>query len=287
MYIFRYLDLSTAEKGEKMNIIFALASIILVYPILAVLPLRITAKQRFLIIGISLIISITGILALDLFAAWQALLLMVALAFLVTILISKRIPEEEVKTVATHIQESRLGSPKDVVEEDSGIVKTISNNENEIAEDVNFEEEEGLEELASMIQIDTQVTNCKIDEDGIKDEDIEDYLNNELQSHLYVAASVESDIEDVIAYENIIELDSVKQSEEFEDLKELEGFNDCKELNEDKAATEMDTSSYLSEIEKLLLEEEIESLQDKEDKSMLKAEEKERSTKEFKLDKLY
>jgi hypothetical protein len=273
-----------------MNIIFALASIIIVYPILSALPLRITAKQRFLIIGISLIISITGIVSLDLLATWQALLLMVALAFLVTILISKRIPEEEVKTVETHIQESRLSSPKDVNEEDSLIVKTISNKENgqnEIAEDVNFEEEEGLEELASILQFDTQVSNSKINEDEIKDEEIEDYLNNELQSHLYVAASVESDLEDVIAYKNVIELDSVNQSDEFEDLIELEGFNDGKELNEDKAATEMDTSSYLSEIEKLLLEEEIDSLLDKEDKPMLKAEEKEKTTKEFKLDKLY
>jgi hypothetical protein len=49
----------------------------------------------------------------------------------------------------------------------------------------------------------------------------------------------------------------------------------------------MDTSSYLSEIEKLLLEEEIDSLLDKEDKPMLKAEENEKITKEFKLDKLY
>jgi hypothetical protein len=287
MYFFRYLYLLTAEKGEKVNIIFALASIILVYPILSALPLRLTAKQRLLIVGISLIISITGIVALDLFATWQALLLMVALAFLVTILISKRIPEEEIRTVETDIQEFRLGNPKDVIAEGHVIVKTIFNKENEIAENVNFEEEDGLEELASMIQIDTQVTNCKIDEDGIKDEDIEDYLNNELQSHLFVAYSVESDIEDVIAYENIIELDSVNQSEEFEDLKELEGFNNCKELNEDKAATEMGMSSYLSEIEKLLLEEEIESLPDKEDKPMQKVEEKEQATNEFKLDKLY
>jgi hypothetical protein len=287
MCFFRHKDLSTDEKGDKMSIIFAMASIILVYPILSALPLRLTAKQRFLIVGISLIISITGILALDLLATWQALLLMVALAFLVTILISKRIPEEEVKTVETHIQESRLGSSKDMIEEDSVIVKTISNKENELADDVNFEEEEGLEELVSMLQFDTQVTSSKIDEDEIKNEEIEDYLNNELQSHLYVAASVGSDIEDVIDHENVIELNSVNLSEEFEDLKELEGFNDRKELNEDKASAVMDTSSYLSEIEKLLLEEENDSLLDIEDKPMQKVEEKEQSTKEFKLDKLY
>jgi hypothetical protein len=287
MYFFRYLYLLTAEKGEKVNIIFALASIILVYPIFSALPLRLTAKQRLLIVGISLIISITGIVALDLFATWQALLLMVALAFLVTILISKRIPEEEIRTVETDIQEFRLGNPKDVIAEGHVIVKTIFNKENEIAENVNFEEEDGLEELASILPFDTQLTNSNINDDEINYKEIEDYLNNELQSHLNVAASVGSDIEDVIAHENVFEIEIVNQSENPENFIELEGFNDFKELNEDKVATEMGMSSYLSEIEKLLLEEEIESLPDKEDKPMQKVEEKEQATNEFKLDKLY
>jgi hypothetical protein len=284
--LFRHKDLSTDEKGEKMNIIFAMTSIILVYPILSVLPLGITAKQRFLIVCISLIIAISGILALELYATWQALLLMVALAFLVSILISKRMPGEEAKTVEPHFQQSGFVILEEDVEDDSVIEKTPSIIENEKIKDMDFEEE-GLEEIASILQFDEQMTSSKIEEDDLNSKDINDSLYDKLQSHLYVAASVESDIEDVIAHKNVIELDSDYQYVEFEDLKELEGFNDFKELNEDKVATEMGMSSYLSEIEKLLLEEEIESLPDKEDKPMQKAEEKEQSTKEFKLDKLY
>jgi hypothetical protein len=270
-----------------MNLIFALASILLVYPILSVLPLKMSAKQRLIIVGVSLIISVTGILAMELFATWQSLLLMFALVFLVSLLISKRIPEEVVKTLKPVPEESSIMNQEEVSEDNSLIETTIVNIENKLDELI--DEEEDMAEINSILNFDPIVTSSNINDLEDNDLLLVDYLSEELQSHLYVAAAVESDLEDLIANETDYEIDRDIQTE---DLLVVENQDDQKleedqNLEEVKGIREPDTSSYLSEIEKLLLEEEQESLPDKEENMINKTEEKIESTTNFKLEKLY
>jgi hypothetical protein len=282
--LFRHKDLSTVEKGEKMNLIFALASIILVYPILTVLPLNLTAKQRLIIVSVSFVISLTGVLATNTLAIWQVLLLIVALAFLVSILISKRMPVEEKISVLPQVHKTESINLKETVVEDRTVEPTTINLETEIVENTN-DEEEALKEIASILEFNSP--NLKSTKDELILEDIDDILSDELQSHLYVAASIESDL-DIDDENPAHELTNDIQFNELEDLIELEEVTDRKETKAvGEQIQEADTSSYLSEIEKLLLEEETDSLLVKEEKPLSIAEEKKEATKEFKLERLY
>jgi hypothetical protein len=261
-----------------MNFFFALASIIILYPILLVLPFKLKAKQKFILIIISLLISITGILSRELVPFWETLLIMVALAGLASLLISNRMPENIVQVTidkANHAKIVNTFISNDLVhnqsiiedEEHSTRVKTK-------VVGVVSDKDTMLEEVALLADVEPYVSDNFIE---IMDED--NNINNpanlkpiyeEFHSNLYVAATIESGDEDLL---------------KFEDLEELDVSGEAIEINTPVY------SHYLSEIEKLLQEEENEndSFIDEKEKQTQVDETKNNPVKmkEIKLEKLY
>lgn len=264
-----------------MNFFFALASIIILYPILLVLPLRLKAKQKFILIIISLLISLTGILSKELFSFWQTLLIMVALAGLASVLISKRMPEAIVQVTiekASHAKIANSSITNDLVKNQSIIEEEehftrVKTQVVEVASDEDIMEDALSEELAFLAEVEPYVSNNFIelmveDNNDIKDPAILESIYEELQSDLYVATTIESDDEDLLKFENLEKLDVSGKAIE----------------------TNIPVSShYLSEIEKLLQEEENDSfIEDKEKQTPVVETKNEPSEiKELKLEKLY
>lgn len=263
-----------------MNFFFALASIIILYPILLVLPLRLKAKQKFILIIISLLISLTGILSKELFSFWQTLLIMVALAGLASVLISKRMPEAIVQVTiekASHAKIANSSITNDLVKNQSIIEEEhftrVKTQVVEVASDEDTMEDALSEELDFLAEVKPYVSNNFIeimveDNNDIKDPAILESIYEELQSDLYVATTIESDDEDLLKFENLEKLDVSGKAIE----------------------TNIPVSShYLSEIEKLLQEEENDSfIEDKEKQTPVVETKNEPSEiKELKLEKLY
>ncbi|WP_071395926.1 hypothetical protein [Bacillus tuaregi] len=71
-------------------LIFALASLIILFPIIYFLPLKISAKGKIIVIAVSFLISITGLFAKLFLQVWQSVLLLIALILLVTLIFKKR-----------------------------------------------------------------------------------------------------------------------------------------------------------------------------------------------------
>jgi hypothetical protein len=259
--------LLTYEKGEKMNIVFALVSIIIVYPILFVLPIRISGKQKLFLIIISLFISIIGILSVHLIPFWQTLLLMVALGGLASILVSKRMPENKVK----------MSDERDEFLQEKGLfnIEHLNNEQSdldEINERINLkvEPEKDDVDLVSILDMEPLVAgnmNESIEQMDNSSEETYESLYEELHSDLFAAATLESVDEEL-------------------DIEHLDGIEENMNIID---TVQPETTKYLSEIEKLLLEEEINSLIEKEEKITPLVESKDVPThsREIKLEKLY
>jgi hypothetical protein len=259
--------LSTYEKGEKMNIVFALVSIIFLYPILFVLPFRIKAKQKLFLLIISVLISIVGILSVKLFPFWQTLLIMVALAGLASILVSKRMPENAVIKSDEReeiFRETRLFNNEHYINDQSNIAEIND------PFTVQVEPGEDMEDLVSILDIESLVAgnrNETIEQIDSSVEETYESLYEELHSDLFAAATLESIEEEM----DIEKLDNLGENIHTIDIIQPE------------------STLYLSEIEKLLLEEEINSLTEKEGKVTPIVEIKDvlSQRKEIKLEKLY
>lgn len=256
------------EEGEKMKIVFALVSIIIVYPILFVLPVRINVKQKLLLLIISLLISLLGTFSVNIIPFWQTLLLMVALAGLASILVSKRMPENNVK-----ISDER----EELLQEPRLFINEHLNNEqpdlNQINEKISLkvEDKKATVDLVAITDIEPLVignmTETIAQTDNLVEETYES-LYDELHSDLFVAATIELENEEI----EMEMLDNKEENINSLDINQLESLQ------------------YLSEIEKLLLEEEINSLiEKKEEKVTPLVGEKEILTqnREVKLEKLY
>jgi hypothetical protein len=251
-----------------MNIVFALVSMIVVYPILLVLPIRFNAKQKLIIVFISLFISMAGIISVNLFQLWQALIIMGVLAGVASILLSKRMPENEGQILMNHedpIEDKDFINNGDLVNDDSNVdvIKERFRVQKELVEDNEMDEvdwmvqseSEFLENVTESIeQVETRV-----------EESIES-LYEELHSELFVAASLDS-LEEI----NIEDKEPL-----VEDIKSIDTDN-------------LSSLDYLSEIEKLLQEEEIDSLLEEANKGkpVVKVENDSSHIKEIKLEKLY
>lgn len=253
-----------------MNILFAIVFTLIIYPIIYFLPIRFSAKQKFLLLLISLLISLVGILSKNVIPFWQTILLMIAFVGLATIFISKRMAEitqneptfyDEIgiyNTNTSDFSKSFLAEKKETYIED--IIEEIEARElkenNEIEDIVS---EEINEKVYSFEEIFEPLSAEKISELYWEEEIIEEQSigpkSEELYVDLYVSAAKEIDKE----------------------LEELEVFEAQKKSVETK---QNNTSEYLSEIERLLNEEET-SVTINEHST------KPSTLKEFKLEKLF
>lgn len=258
------------EKGEKMNIVFALASMIIIYPIIFVLPLRIKSKQKLFLLMIALLISMIGILSKNLIPFWQTLLIMVALSGLISILVTKRIPEIKVTQSIEHdkiLQDSNLFT-SDQSNKSQFSLKEINERLNQIIEPMDeIKEEEEIvlsQEIKPIVVEDVSQSNEQTE--TIVDEPLEPFYE-EFYSDMFAAATVES-VEDEI---------------EYKDRKKVEEATELKEIDK------IESSQYLSEIEKLLQDEEFESLIVKDEKvnQVVVNQIEPAQIKEIKLEKLY
>jgi hypothetical protein len=255
------------KRVEKMNIVFALVSVIILYPILFVLPFRIKAKQKLFLLIISLLISIVGILSVNLIPFWQTLVLMGALAGLASIFVSKRMPENTVKIPDERnefFQKKRLFNKEHSTNEQSNLYEL-----NELA-NIKVEPVEDMEDLASTFDIepfDTVNLDENIEQIENSVEEIYDSLYEELHSDLFAAATLEKIEED----DDIEKLENIEENIKIIDIDQPE------------------SKQYLSEIEKLLLEEEFNSLIEKEEKvnPIVRIKDVPVQKKEIKLEELY
>jgi type I site-specific restriction-modification system R (restriction) subunit len=252
---------------EKMNIVFAIVSVIILYPILSVLPFGIKAKQKLFLLIISLLISIVGILSVNLLPFWQTLLLMVAFSGLASILVSKRMPENSVKILGERndfFQEKRLFNNEHSTNEQSNLDEI-----NELA-NVKVESVEDMEDLVSTFDIEPFVTENLYETIEQIENSVEgtyESLYEELHTDLFVASTLES-------------LEEEKDIEKLDNIEENININDIEQL---------ESTQYLSEIEKLLLEAEFNSLIAKEEKviPIVGIKNVPAQKKEIKLEELY
>jgi hypothetical protein len=270
------------KRVKRMNFFFALASICILYPILIVLPFNLKAKKKFILIFISFLISLTGILSIELFPLWQTLLIMVVLAGLASILIGKRMPEDIAHVTIDKANYANIVNTsifKDLVQNQSTLEKEehFIRVETKVVGVVSAEEEDTiedaiLEELALLAEVQPYVSDNFIEiigeDNNINNPTSIEPVYEELQSNLYVAATIESDNEDLLKFGDIEELD------------------DSPEVMETSTPV---SSHYLSEIEKLLQEEENDSIIEQKGKQFPVVETKNEPVKrnEIKLEKLY
>lgn len=244
-----------------MTFLMAIVSIVIVYPIIYFLPFGLKAKQKSLLLIISLLISLVGILSKNVFSSWQIVLLMFALISLSTILISKRMvidndPQKMTQDmISARVQES-VSPYLHIDEEEELVDETLffqKNNADE-KQDINFNEHElEYEDIFPPVA-------AALSEDEINAQDeltlIEQsyFLMDELESESYRTDSTEFEV----------------------DLDEI-NIDYKKELDKDDSET--NESYYLAEIEKLM-EEEWQS-------EPIKPDETQPKLKEIKLEKLY
>jgi hypothetical protein len=265
-----------------MNTLFAIIAFILIYLIIWIIPFRIKAKQKFLLLIIALFISLTGIASKNILPFWQTIVIMVALAGLASILISKRMENIEDSVPSSQKKENTY------FESISTINSTIDQDEKVIEEEKVFflnEKDEIIEDLKDTslaIEVESDhliVGNIqeKITLNEIEDDDVIDTIYDELQAELYVASTLEYN-EKLEGIEGLIEF------EEFS-LEEAELTNG--NISQNNTIT-LDSFQYLSEIEKLLKEEENESLIVIEEKVKAVSEKEQPiDIKKIKLEKLY
>lgn len=258
-----------------MNNVFALAAMIIAYPILFVLPLKINAKQKLLLLMISFMISIAGILSKNLFPIWQALLIMFALAALTSLLISKRMPEieeYESENQEDYLNEAKLYTNQYLIDEPfikgESMKSEMAENGEELSDDSN-------DDFSFLGELEFAISKEDNDENefDIKDEDTLEELYEELDSNAFVAVAVETEAEEGLNFENLLEL-------------EVEVID----VESDSAIiTVPESNSYLSEIEKLLQEEELDSLveEKKQVSPVIEVKNEPSPLKDIKLEKLY
>jgi hypothetical protein len=265
-----------------MNILFALLSIIIIYPIIFVLPIGIKGKPKLFLLMISISISILGILSKNIIPLWQTILIMGALAGLSTILISKRMTEDiPVKsTDQKDFLPTKVFNDSNLMEEksnhdDSTLV--LVNEKKDFVEDLFQQEEEEFDfdfdvEHEPLVSV---IPDNILDLNEILDEQSLEFLYEELNASSYEAAVAQEPEESIFEFE---ELEELVEMQEFENPIEPDG-------SQDKVEQPV-TSQYLSEIEKLLLDEE-------ENESLIETSStpnnvvKEKPLKEIKLEKLY
>jgi hypothetical protein len=261
-----------------MSLLFALASILIVYPILFVLPFGLKAKQKFILLIISLVISLVGILSKDVFSYWKTILVMVALAGLSSILVSKRMTEDS--DIASHYPIVKH-SIHDLDDEE-----LVSNVEVSIHDRIEDNEElsdhswiENTEELEQEFVIEQEILPFlsdrlinQIETNEIQsDEEIETFLE-EIHTERLVAAAIEEDNDE-------LKMDEIENLEDFL-LEELTEISLPEEI--EKVDSSNSSNHYLSEIEKLLEEEEAEDFRVTEEPKTNPP-----PLKEIKLEKLY
>jgi hypothetical protein len=265
-----------------MNTLFAIIAFILIYPIIWIMPFRIKAKQKFLLLIIALFISLTGIASKNILPFWQTIVIMVAFAGLASILISKRMTNIEDSLPFSQEKENTY------FESISTINSTIDQDEKVVGEEkvffLNEKDEivEDLENTSLAIEVESDhliVGNIqeKITHNEIEDDDFIDAIYDELQAKLYVASTLENN-EKFEGIEGLIEFEEFSLEEP-----ELTNGN----ISQIDTVT-VESSQYLSEIEKLLQEEENESLIVIEEKVKTVSEKEQPiDFKKIKLEKLY
>jgi hypothetical protein len=237
-----------------MSLLFALASILIVYPILFVLPVGLKAKQKFLLLIISLVISLVGILSKEVFSSWQTILIMLALAGLSTILVSKRMTEHsDMASYYPRVKHSihDLDDEEFVSNMGISIQDKIEDNEeisgHSLIDNTEKIEREGVFEQEILPFLSDRLINQIETNDIQSEEEIETFLE-EIHTERLVAAAVEEDKDE-------LKMDEIENIEDFllEELTEIS-------LPEEVVKVDSSNSSnhYLSEIEKLLEAEEAE-----------------------------
>jgi len=110
--------------------ILALLSLIIVVPVMYLLPLGLSNRGKFIIIGLALCVSAIGILSRELFPIWQSILIMLLFLIIASYFLMKNwsnvlfeLPEEVAESVIENVQETieakdRKATTNSVIEEE-------------------------------------------------------------------------------------------------------------------------------------------------------------------------
>jgi hypothetical protein len=277
-----------------MNILFALLAVLIIYPILHFIPVKMTAKQKFTLLIVALVISLIGIFVNTVIPLWQSALLMAAFAGLASMFMGKRMIEpiergefiinddleEVVERDSIHLfpHESDLDERDFRISMETNPSPVVQKEEN-LTE--NLADDTDLFELASLLE----KQNSKGDE--IQLEKVSDNESSPSSvEHLVTGFDrFEDELEEITISTNVLEEIGYVESDASDNtIAELEDWSNLTvekvtiDIEEQLKDDDNDTSDYLSEIEKLLFDEEADALDKKTKGNSI--------SKEFTLEKL-
>jgi hypothetical protein len=267
-------------KGEGMDILLTLVATIIIYPIIFILPFGMKAKQKLLLLTISLLISTMGILSLNIIPFWQSLIMMVALAGLATIILRNRLKEQKEHNHVIKVERKVVDYASNKSIQPVTIIENIVGKTEESKENV----QDIVDSNVIVIPLITQAQELEeitFEPDLLEDEMQLETLFEEIHANKYVAASIELD-------DDMEEIEFLKEFEPFEELDKFDETDDQIEIEDN---TPIEPTHYLSEIERLLQEDEMDSLIELEERNIedkkVEGDSVTPQLKEFKLEKLY
>lgn len=282
------------------NYLFALASLIIIVPLLHILPLGFSRKGKFIIIATSFSLATLGLLANTILGLWQIALLILTLVIISSFLLDRKIHHllfvEQVdgieKSVVIsdylskdHLQDNlnkvddqnKLSVESEVLEEkvlySEGEVVAFHNEQT-----INFDHDSHI-----AVQTDNETSNDEEVEEITKEADVEPLAlleeNDELEQLLEISSInleqeeiVEDTVEATIEIENDADLDYMSELEKliFDSSDDIVCSNDHAELENDQDAfvsievsegINVDDDEYLKELSQFVnIEDDVTSL---------------------------
>jgi hypothetical protein len=276
-----------------MNILFAFLAVLIIYPILHFIPVKMTAKQKFTILMVALVISLIGIFVNTVIPFWQSALLMAAFAGLASMFMGERMTEPiergefilnddledvvERDSIQLFPHESDLDVSDFRISMETNSSPVVQKEEN-LTE--NFADDTDLFELTSLLE----KQNSQSEEIQFETLSDNESRPSSVESLVTDFVHFEDELEEITINTNMIEeIGYVESDASANTIAELEEWSnhtvEIANFDIDERLKDDDhTSDYLSEIEKLLYDEEADTL-DKKTKGNSKS-------KEFTLEKL-
>ncbi|MHC0037469.1 hypothetical protein [Pseudoneobacillus sp. C159] len=259
-----------------MNILFALLAFIIMYPILYFLPVKMTPLQKFSLLIVSLVISLIGIMVYTVIPFWQVGLLMAAFAGLASMILGKRMTDQNERVDFSKVIDSDEITEKNSINlftherELASLEERLisSNNPEEIILSEEDTEDSDLSEIATFLEK-QNLKDEVIDSEKLEDIEIKPFESEPLEPD---PVGLEDGMEEIkISLVEIEDIGSLYgELEELEDnIAELEDWKDdlisvdnpITDIDKQRKDADEDSSHYLSEIEKLLYDEENDEIE--------------------------
>lgn len=246
------------------SILFALASLLILTPIIYFFPMKMTLKGKLIITGVSLLIAVMGLLAYSLVPLWQLISMLLLLIILSAYLLFKRMGNMLFANDDTwdegHFTSFNKPSMKGQLKPHSE-----STSVNELEQDKDYipvQEMDQQENVAVsdhkevMVDIQHEIEEIQIIKDVNEEETKRNDITNEIEEIQPQQVPV-NDVDQDDPFEEEQELEQLLNRDEVQEINEvskieLHPAQETTSLTEVESHSSIDEDHYLSEIEKLL-----------------------------------